>query len=318
MSGGHGGGGGDFEEEPEAHENHERYLLTYADMITLLMALFIILFAIGQTDVAKYKQFQIGLQKQFGAPALDGGSGVLEGVQDAPMTDLPITRNVANPGLIDTRDLGSSDKPGQLEKTTEPVEITPYNADTTARTIREVLADSNLDPSEYEVDVDDRGIVIRLATDNVTFASGASTLRSDHTNSLDVVGRVLQRVTNTAIVEGHTDNRPMGGGITNWELSALRSSTVLRYVEDRFGIAADRLRVAGYADTRPVADNGTEEGRARNRRVEIVIVVDDDAASGASNRPIGAIVSNPAAPGINPLQPAAARTSPTTTARAGH
>lgn len=70
-----------FAEETEAHENHERYLLTYADMITLLMALFIILFAIGQTDIAKFKRFQTGLQKQFGAPALDGGTGPLEGSQ---------------------------------------------------------------------------------------------------------------------------------------------------------------------------------------------------------------------------------------------
>ena len=119
MSGGHGGGGGggDFEEEPEPHENHERYLLTYADMITLLMALFIILFAIGQTDVAKYKQFQTGLQKQFGAPALDGGTGVLDGVQDAPLDDSIVAMSLASPGLVNVNELGTPARPAPVIRT---------------------------------------------------------------------------------------------------------------------------------------------------------------------------------------------------------
>src|SRR3954468_7566697 len=101
--------GGDlFEEEHAPHENHERYLLTYADMITLLMALFIILFAIGQTDIAKFKRFQTGLQKEFGAPALDGGTGIIDGAQLDVAPSRVIALNYANPGLVNPDELGTS------------------------------------------------------------------------------------------------------------------------------------------------------------------------------------------------------------------
>jgi chemotaxis protein MotB len=314
MSGGHGGGGGGdgFEEEPEPHENHERYLLTYADMITLLMALFIILFAIGQTDVEKYKKFQSGLRDSFGAPAIEGGAGVLQGVSNST-PNLKISR-IADPGLRDPNELTGGS--GSGNQSGEPHQITSYNADVTAQTIKQVLQESGLPSSEYEVDVDDRGVVIRLATDNVTFPSGSASLRGDHTQSLDVVGRVLQRVTNGAIIEGHTDDRPMGGGITNWELSALRAANVLRYLESTFKIPSGRLRVAGYADTRPVAANTTDDGRNRNRRVEVVIVVDEQAADDPStSASIGPVVADPAKPApVDALAPTgAARTAPTTT-----
>jgi chemotaxis protein MotB len=314
MSGGHGGGGGGdgFEEEPEPHENHERYLLTYADMITLLMALFIILFAIGQTDVEKYKKFQSGLRDSFGAPAIEGGAGVLQGVSNS-RPNLTISSG-ADPGLRDPNELTGGGSGGQGE----PHQITAYNADATAETIKKVLQDAGLPREEYEVDVDDRGVIIRLATDNVTFASGSAALRGDHTRPLDVVGRVLQRVSNAAIIEGHTDSRPMAGGITNWELSALRAANVLRYLESTFNISSGRLRVAGYADTRPVDVGNTDEARNRNRRVEVVIVVDEQAADDPSDTAtVGSVVADPAKPApVDPLAPtAAARTAPTTTVK---
>ena len=280
MSGG-GGGGDAFAEEPEAHENHERYLLTYADMITLLMALFIILFAIGQTDVAKFKRFQTGLQKQFGAPALDGGTGIASSSQfDKPITQAAALAH-ANPGLQDPQELQSG---APVPKADQPkVQVTANNADQTANTISQVLAQQGLPASSYEVDVDSRGVVIRLSTDEVTFASGSSVLRPESFHALDVVARSLQHVSNGIIVEGHTDNRGLSGATTNWELSALRASNVLRYFIDKFQIEPKRLQVAGYADTRPIATNDTDAGRARNRRVEIVIALHTDSVEPASN-----------------------------------
>lgn len=262
--------GGDlFEEEHEPHENHERYLLTYADMITLLMALFIILFAIGQTDVAKFKRFQVGLQKAFGAPALDGGTGLLEGSQLPIDPRQTVALNYANPGLVDPHELDGSMSANSAEK--PPVEIDQANATTTMSTLQKVFEQAGLTAAEVRVELDERGVVIVLTTDEVTFETGSYTLSPNAKASLEIVGRAVGRVTNGIVVEGHTDSIPMTCCYTNWELSAFRAGAVVRYLESQHGIASTRFTLAGYADTRPIADNATREGRARNRRIEVVI-----------------------------------------------
>lgn len=315
MSGGGGGGGDAFAEEPEAHENHERYLLTYADMITLLMALFIILFAIGQTDIAKFKRFQTGLQKQFGAPALDGGTGPLDGSQLSDSSPYVISLDTTEPGIIDPSTLQGPGEGGASGATGsgsgDKVTVNGANADQTAETIGKVLAEAQLPSGSFDVDVDDRGVVIRLKTDAVTFASGSSTLNSTMNKALEVVARAVALTTNRVIVEGHTDDRPVNGSSSgNWELSGSRAATVVRYLEQNFKIPADRLQIAGYADTRPLVPNTSDENRARNRRVEIVLVVDQ---SGYSN--VHADLNNPAKP--SPIDVAqvvtAAKSSSTTT-----
>lgn len=262
--------GGDlFEEEHEPHENHERYLLTYADMITLLMALFIILFAIGQTDVAKFKRFQIGLQKSFGAPALDGGTGLLDGGQLPIDPRQTVALNYANPGLVNPHELDGSMGTGTDEK--PPIEIDQANAEATVSTLRQVLESAGITETQVRVDVDERGVVIALATDEITFESGSFALDSHAIASLEIIARALKRVTNGIVVEGHTDSIPMTGGYSNWELSAFRAGAVVRYFEYRHSIDSRRFTLAGYADTRPIADNATREGRAKNRRIEVVI-----------------------------------------------
>jgi chemotaxis protein MotB len=262
-------GGALFEEEHEPHENHERYLLTYADMITLLMALFIILFAIGQTDVAKFKRFQVGLQKAFGAPALDGGTGLLEGSQLPIDPRQTVALNYANPGLIDPHELDGSMSANSAEK--PPIEIDQANASATMSTLQKVLEQAGITTAEVRVELDERGIVIVLTTDEVTFETGSHTLSAHAKTSLDIIGRAVSRVTNGVVVEGHTDSIPMTCCYTNWELSAFRAGAVVRYLEHQHAIPSTRFTLAGYADTRPVADNATAEGRARNRRIEVVI-----------------------------------------------
>jgi chemotaxis protein MotB len=290
-------GGALFEEEHEPHENHERYLLTYADMITLLMALFIILFAIGQTDVAKFKRFQVGLQKAFGAPALDGGTGLLEGSQLPIDPRQTVALNYANPGLIDPHELdgtmaanSDADKP--------PIEIDQANADATAATLRTVFEQAGMTDTQVRVVADERGVVIVLATDEVTFESGSSTLSPNAIGSLEIIARALTRVTNGVVVEGHTDSIPMTGGYTNWELSAFRAGAVVRYLENRHAIPSTRFTLAGYADTRPIADNATAEGRTRNRRIEVVITT----PPGRIQSTVIASDLGPATPGVEVIR----------------
>jgi flagellar motor protein MotB len=165
-------------------------------------------------------------------------------------------------------------------------------------------------------------VIIRLSTDNVTFSSGSAALRPESNSSLDVVGRALRLVSNDIIVEGHTDNRPMALPATNWELSALRASSVLRYFEDRFSLNPAHLQVAGYADTRPIATNDTDEGRTRNRRVEIVIALRSEATVPSNSTAADPALRNPAKPApIDPLtvkspgDHAAATTTTTTAAK---
>ncbi|MEO8697926.1 MAG: OmpA family protein [Acidimicrobiales bacterium] len=313
-----------FEEEHAPHENHERYLLTYADMITLLMALFIILFAIGQTDVAKFKRFQVGLQKSFGAPALDGGTGLLDGGQLPIDPRQTVALNYANPGLVDPHELDGTMGTGTDIK---PVEIDQANAEATVATLRQVLEQAGITDTQVHVDVDERGVVIALATDDVTFESGSFALDGRATASLEIVARVLQRVTNGIVVEGHTDSIPMTGSYTNWELSAFRAGAVVRYFEQRHGIDSTRFTLAGYAETRPIADNATAQGRAKNRRIEVVIttppgriqttVVAADAAP--ASRPLDPIGDPVVLPTVD-VHSTAAESIPTTTAKAssGH
>lgn len=253
-------------EEEEEHENHERYLITYADMITLLLALFIILFAISQVDLEKYKEFGTGLASAFGNPTFDGGDGLLPARRSgpppqAPSVTLPVT--VAEPA----EGFGPHIERGEAEAFAGVLE--EALASLGLPTLDELGPDA-----EVVVRVEARGIVVVLDTDEVTFASGSWALSPAGTGFLDALFGPLAAVDNRVLIEGHTDDRPMTGGMTNWELSANRAGAVVRYLIDQRGIDPHRLAAAGYSDTRPIADNGTAEGRQANRRVEIVLAVD--------------------------------------------
>jgi chemotaxis protein MotB len=116
--------------------------------------------------------------------------------------------------------------------------------------------------------------VVTIVTDQVLFETGKADLRPLGAEVLDAVAPVMVDLTNRISIEGHTDNVPISGArfASNWELSAQRATTVLRYTIEHHGIAAARLSAAGFADTQPLASNDTPEGRSKNRRVEIVIL----------------------------------------------
>lgn len=271
--------GGTFEEEHEPHENHERYLITYADMITLLLALFIILFALGQVDLAKFQQFRAGLTKEFGAPGLEGGQGVLDGGR-TPLGEQiePVEVREAAGGLG-----------GHVEE---------QEKERVAQELRTLLKKAGTRTADATVKVDTRGVVVQLATDDVTFASGSWTLEGEGLGALRALFGPLAQVDNDIIIEGHTDNRPMTPPLTNWELAANRAAAVVRFLTDELTVPEDRVSLAAYAATRPVAPNATPEGRAANRRVEIVLVVNDapgEGIKGAEPRGLtpGEVVNEP-------------------------
>jgi chemotaxis protein MotB len=259
--------------EEEEHENHERWLITYADMITLLMVLFIVLFAIGQTDLAKFQALKHSLKGALGGPVkpnpvVNGGAGLLvagsqvDGVPDATgTTPGPASRNEAQVALIQKR---AAEQAAAVEHT--------------ALTGAEQQIQAALSSKGLQRDVtfrlEARGLVVTVVTDHVLYQVGSAGLQPAGQAVLDAVAPAIERLPNHITIEGHTDDQPILPGGTypsNWELSTARATTVLRYLIDAYHFDPGRLSASGYADTRPIAPNTSDANRALNRRVEIVV-----------------------------------------------
>ncbi|MCC7365465.1 MAG: OmpA family protein [Dehalococcoidia bacterium] len=222
-------------------ENHERWIVSYADMLTLLFALFVVLYATGNPNTEKLKQVRESLDDAFNTGVLQGSNG------DSPIFEgSGITSSIAN--------IKSAD----LEAIAEEV-------GTFAQT-------AGLD-GKIQIRSEADRITISLA-DNLLFDSGSAELKPGSQDVLLMVAGVLNHLPNDLKIEGHTDNVPVNSPDypTNWELSAARSSTVLRFLVEAGTVSGARMELAGYAETHPIADNATAEGRALNRRADIVIM----------------------------------------------
>ncbi|MEX2446396.1 MAG: flagellar motor protein MotB [Dehalococcoidia bacterium] len=220
----------------------ERWVISYADLVTLLFGFFILLYATANADVAKFDALSRSLAQAFNVPVnegagggeiLDGGSGIVPGgaVNDIS-SDLEAIRQVVR------QESERAGVPGQIVVSHE----------------------------------EDR-IVIRLA-DNLLFASASADVRAGARPLLDIVGAALDETVNEVRVEGHTDTVPLATDRypSNWELSSARATAVLRYLTDEVDVAPSRLFAAGFGEHRPIADNLTPEGRALNRRADIVVL----------------------------------------------
>jgi chemotaxis protein MotB len=228
--------------EAKAPENHERWIVSYADMVTLLWALFVVLYALSDSNPRKLLIVQQSIDRAFNVGVLSGSSGA------SPIFDAGggLTPSI---GQIKANDLTSIQKK-----------------------LNEFSKSRGLE-NKIQIREDADSITISLA-DNLLFASGDANLRPGAQDVLQQVAEVLNQLPNQLQIEGHTDNVPVNNSQfpTNWELSAARASTVVRFLSEGAGVPANRLHLEGYADTRPVADNGTPEGRALNRRADIVIL----------------------------------------------
>jgi chemotaxis protein MotB len=246
-------------EDHEEHENHERWLITYADMITLLMVLFIVLFAIGQTDLAKFRQLRDGLERTFGTDSsgvLDSGAGIM--VDSSGVAPIAIEEAGAALEAREEARRALAEDQAALERTAE-------------------LLGDRLDAAgvggDVRLDVERRGLIVTIVTDDVLFDAGSDAVRPDGAAILSTVAGSIADLPNPVTVEGHTDDRPITSSRfpSNWELSTSRATSVLRLLLTSAALDPARLSAAGYADTHPIATNDTPEGRATNRRVEIVV-----------------------------------------------
>lgn len=240
----------------EEHENHERWLVSYADFITLLFAFFVVMYAISSVNEGKYKVLSSSLVNAFTNKATEAGGQPITILPGAPI--LP-PKPVTKPDR-------AIDQPKLDEKKERQKEEMRDVATDIMQALQPLVAQGQVRLLETS-----RGVTIEI-NDSILFSPGQARLQPESAYALQVVASVLTDSDFPITIEGHTDNVPISTTQfpSNWELSAVRATTVLRLFNE-VGVGAERLTAIGYGDTRPVESNVNAEGRARNRRVSILI-----------------------------------------------
>jgi len=278
-------------EHEEEHENLERWLISYADMITLMFAFFVMLFAMSQLDLQKMEQFRKGAAGATGgdtaiAPVAAGGTGVMGGgvapdqgllktsansvVKIAEHLGYPTSGPELFPGVQNSEqvaEMKAKESCGDAAKCDPSIAEAKDKIEQTLQTSGQGgLVDS------VNFRVDDRGLVVTVVTDEVAFDSGKAELLPEGADIIAAIAGGLSALPNEIEVAGHTDNVPFRSDPSgNWGLSTRRGLSVLEALAAG-GVPTERMHVTGYADTKPLADNGDPGGRSRNRRVEIVVM----------------------------------------------
>ena len=263
----------------------ERWLLTYADMITFLMCLLMVLWSISSVNISKLQELQRSLQDAFIGKVLDRGASVLSG---SPTSVQGVqTSNPSQPTFSEATVVPNISHPISQATQSDQNRAAKREQESLVRVQHQVQAYAVAHGfgSEIRTTIDERGLVIRLLTDKVLFDSGQATIKARAFPLIDNVGRLIARayLDNPIRVEGNTDNVPISGGTfaSNWELSAARATAVLeRFLSD--GIPPSRLSMAGYADQNPIAPNSTADSRSLNRRVDVVILRHNPPPQGAT------------------------------------
>ena len=286
---------------PAEHDNEERWLLTYADMLTLLFALFMVLFSISSVNISKYQVLQQSLKAAFSGSILPGGRAIQQSGSESTSEHTPATAAIPSiVPLVPTPTNRSSSSMGAANVTASRAALAAKAANSKPMSTAQLQAALNsmaasvaeqdsfkaLEKklnayakahgfgSEVKAVIERRGLVVRVMTDKVLFASGQATLQPKGRPLLAEVAQLLNVDKSHPItVEGHTDNEPIATAEfpSNWELSTARATTVVRFLIAH-GVGDGRLGAVGYADLHPIASNATAAGRARNRRVDIVLM----------------------------------------------
>lgn len=236
---------------PEEHENHERWLVSYADFITLLFAFFVVMYAISSLNEGKYRVLSDSLISAF---------------KNAPQ-DHPAPRVEPLP-----RPLPIKQPARKTEPEADPViKQQTENMKQVAQDLLRVMAPLIKD-GQVKVTQSLRGVTVEINA-AVLFAQGQAVLQPESAKVLSAVAQVLASTPNRIQVEGHTDDSPIATTFfpSNWELSTARASSVVRLFGEH-GVSPERMVAVGYADNRPLVPNTDAESRARNRRVTMFII----------------------------------------------
>jgi chemotaxis protein MotB len=263
--------------EEEEHENHERWMVSYADMMTLLLVLFIVLYAMSQVDKAKFAALASGLNESFGGPisvtpAASPEGSVLDGLPGA----IDIASVIPPDPTVSDAEVDTATAQAAAERA-ERVAAEAQSAYEELAAAREKLAAALAAagyPDAARFEIDERGLVVHIVADAVLFDAEEAALRPEGRAILDAAAPTLTELQNVLRVEGHANHLPVTRGgpwPSNWELSATRATTVLRHLAGG-GIPEPRMSATGYAETRPLVPVNDPTAINVNRRVDVVVL----------------------------------------------
>ena len=258
----------------EEHENHERWLVSGYDMMTLLFAVFVVLFAISSTNISKVKLLEQSLQEAFSGPVLTGGRNMMKTGATSEGTDQAAPQPPL-PSLSPTQAVAAAMNPTDEESAEEAAKRAQQEQRSfwdLKKRIDKLVAEAGL-AEQVTTTVSQRGLKIRLVTDGLLFDSGSAVIKAGATRTLERIGRIVAAEARHPVqVEGHTDDRPIATSQypSNWQLSGARAAAVVQQLNGA-GVWGKRMSLAGYAAEHPIASNATPAGRASNRRVEIIL-----------------------------------------------
>ena len=289
-----------FEEEAEG--SSDGWIVTYSDLMTLLLCFFVLILSMAEVDIIKYKQLAdtmrvaVGVQRDMELESIPKGTSVVStkfrpGIPDETTEDA--VQQITTDQTRNSLRIGNPDSPVSEEKDIRD-EVLTY--DEVMALIKETELDAEMlkrlldvEIKEGQIDVEStaRTILIRIR-EKGAFSSGSALLNTSFVSVIDKIAGALAQIEGRIAVEGHTDNVPINTFAypSNWDLSSARSVAVVRRMLDVAPLPPSRLTASGFADTRPQAINTTVDGRARNRRVEIVVKQPLDEQSGAMLREI--------------------------------
>lgn len=259
----------------EEHENHERWVISYADFITLLFAFFVVMYSISSVNEGKYKVLSDSLVSVFNAQPKTFDPVPVGNLEQTKSNDQLIQLPV--PGTYPSKEDYKYSVEGLFDDVENRAARQGENQDDEVdrlSKITEQLAmrlQQQMDSDEVEIRGNDEWIEVNIKA-SVLYQSGSADLSTAARDVLAKVSGVLEGKTNPVHVEGYTDNEPIETRRfpSNWELSAARAASVVRFFEQQ-GLDPERMAAVGYGEHHPVASNETEDGRSRNRRIALVI-----------------------------------------------
>jgi chemotaxis protein MotB len=238
-------------------QNHERWLVSYADFITLLFAFFVVMFASSQTDRG-VERVQESVKRALGEDTLMAKIASIVG--GAPGN--------AGKGNAQMRGPGGQEPLTDAQENPKKTDLVPAMEDLRERLAAEIAA------GEMSITMTERGLVVSLRQ-AAFFSSGTDEIPPEALPKVSMAAEVIRNLPNPVRLEGHTDSNAVRVGgrfASNWELSAARSIAMMELLVSCCGVARERMSIAGYAENAPIAENATEEGRRQNRRVDIVVL----------------------------------------------
>jgi chemotaxis protein MotB len=258
----------------EEHENHERWLVSGFDMMTLLFAVFVVLFAISSTNISKVHALSVSLQEALSGPVFDGGRAMMNTGATSSGTDksspTPPIQSISPQEAVSDALKGKTS--GNSAAAAKQAAQEEQQFEALKRRLDKLVQDAGLG-KKVSTTVTPDGLRIRLLTDGLFFASGSAGVNPRSVPVLTKIGDVIATERRHPVsVEGHTDDRVIRSSQypSNWQLSGARAAAVVQQLSAA-GVDGRRLTLRGYADEQPIASNASASGRAENRRVEIIL-----------------------------------------------